>query len=51
MKRVQIKKRGKRKQVEYKPDNEEAIVDITNVRMLDQQYIHHDQFTKQQIRK
>lgn len=51
MKEVRIKKKGKKKEIQYEGDKEEQPLDIAHIRELDQQYKHFDSFTKHSIRK
>ncbi len=51
MKRKTVKKKGRRHDIEYKGDPGELVIDMSNIRQLDHQYQHFDQFTKHSIRK
>lgn len=52
MKQINVKKKGRRKAFEHIPETTEQLpLNITDIKNLDHQYQHFDQFTKHSIRK
>jgi len=51
MKAIKVKKKGKRRELEYQGDNAEQVIDVADIKQLDHQYKYYDQFTKHSIRK